>query len=149
MRPSSTLTPRDICDSYFCVRKLSNPVRAAHPVFASAEPEYGYRSGLNSLPHYLSYYTPCAMVNSFLYLARYNTRYVRNCSRTTIQLFKKFLSFLRCVRIDTLLFFTTRCSHSCFIHWHIIHPLVGVQGFEPWTPWSQTRCATRLRYTPN
>ncbi len=26
--------------------------------------------------------------------------------------------------------------------------LVGVQGFEPWTPWSQTRCATRLRYTP-
>jgi hypothetical protein len=27
--------------------------------------------------------------------------------------------------------------------------LVGVQGFEPWTPWSQTRCATRLRHTPN
>ena len=27
--------------------------------------------------------------------------------------------------------------------------MVGVQGFEPWTPWSQTRCATRLRYTPN
>ena len=26
--------------------------------------------------------------------------------------------------------------------------LVGVQGFEPWTLWSQTRCATRLRYTP-
>ena len=26
--------------------------------------------------------------------------------------------------------------------------LVGVQGFEPWTPWSQTRYATRLRYTP-
>jgi hypothetical protein len=26
--------------------------------------------------------------------------------------------------------------------------MVGVQGFEPWTPWSQTRCATRLRYTP-
>ena len=26
--------------------------------------------------------------------------------------------------------------------------LVGVQGFEPWTPWSQTRCATRLRHTP-
>ncbi|MEY4584160.1 MAG: hypothetical protein RJB10_657, partial [Pseudomonadota bacterium] len=25
---------------------------------------------------------------------------------------------------------------------------VGVQGFEPWTPWSQTRCATRLRHTP-
>ncbi len=27
--------------------------------------------------------------------------------------------------------------------------MVGVQGFEPWTPWSQTRCATRLRHTPN
>ena len=26
--------------------------------------------------------------------------------------------------------------------------LVGVQGFEPWTPCSQSRCATRLRYTP-
>jgi hypothetical protein len=26
--------------------------------------------------------------------------------------------------------------------------MVGVQGFEPWTLWSQTRCATRLRYTP-
>src|SRR5690554_1112859 len=26
--------------------------------------------------------------------------------------------------------------------------LVGVGGFELPTPWSQTRCATRLRYTP-
>ncbi len=26
---------------------------------------------------------------------------------------------------------------------------VGVAGFEPATPWSQTRCATGLRYTPN
>ncbi len=26
--------------------------------------------------------------------------------------------------------------------------LVGVEGFEPPTLWSQTRCATRLRYTP-
>ena len=26
---------------------------------------------------------------------------------------------------------------------------VGVTGFEPATPWSQTRCATGLRYTPN
>ena len=34
-----------ISDSYCCVGKLSNPVSAAHPVFASAEPEYGYRSG--------------------------------------------------------------------------------------------------------
>ena len=49
---------------------------------------------------------------------------------------------------------TTRTCH-CTSHpaGHSIrrHPersLVGVQGFEPWTPWSQTRCATRLRYTP-
>jgi hypothetical protein len=27
--------------------------------------------------------------------------------------------------------------------------MVGVQGFEPWTLCSQSRCATRLRYTPN
>ena len=26
--------------------------------------------------------------------------------------------------------------------------MVGVKGLEPSTPWSQTRCATRLRYTP-
>ena len=26
--------------------------------------------------------------------------------------------------------------------------VVGVQGFEPWTPCSQSRCATRLRHTP-
>ena len=26
--------------------------------------------------------------------------------------------------------------------------MVGVVGFEPTTLWSQTRCATRLRYTP-
>ena len=26
--------------------------------------------------------------------------------------------------------------------------LVGVEGFEPPALWSQTRCATRLRYTP-
>ena len=27
--------------------------------------------------------------------------------------------------------------------------LVGKTGFEPATPWSQTRCATGLRYFPN
>jgi hypothetical protein len=26
--------------------------------------------------------------------------------------------------------------------------MVGAAGFEPATLWSQTRCATRLRYTP-
>jgi hypothetical protein len=30
----------------------------------------------------------------------------------------------------------------------LIEKMVGVQGFEPWTPCSQSRCATRLRYTP-
>ena len=29
-----------------------------------------------------------------------------------------------------------------------LEKVVGVQGFEPWTPCSQSRCATRLRYTP-
>ena len=27
-------------------------------------------------------------------------------------------------------------------------PVVGASGFEPPTPWSQTRCATRLRHAP-
>ncbi len=27
--------------------------------------------------------------------------------------------------------------------------MVGAGGFEPPTLWSQTRCATRLRYAPN
>ncbi len=43
------------------------------------------------------------------------------------------------------------------MHWHKIKiPLdfssgicVGKTGFEPATPWSQTRCATGLRYFPN
>ena len=39
--------PSVILVSYFCVRKLTNPVSAAHPVFASAEAEYGYRSALS------------------------------------------------------------------------------------------------------
>ena len=26
--------------------------------------------------------------------------------------------------------------------------VVGARGFEPPTPWSRTRCATRLRYAP-
>ena len=29
-----------------------------------------------------------------------------------------------------------------------LEELVGTVGFEPTTPWSQTRCATRLRHTP-
>jgi hypothetical protein len=30
----------------------------------------------------------------------------------------------------------------------IFNKLVGARGFEPPTPWSRTRCATRLRYAP-
>src|SRR3984893_8910101 len=30
----------------------------------------------------------------------------------------------------------------------IVFILVGAEGFEPPTLWSQTRCATRLRYAP-
>ena len=33
-----------------------------------------------------------------------------------------------------------------------LHPhkkMVGAAGFEPATPWSQTRCSTKLSYVPN
>ena len=43
-----------------------------------------------------------------------------NCSWSTIQLFKKFFSLLRSIRIDLFLLFTFGCSYSCFIHWHIV-----------------------------
>ena len=29
-----------------------------------------------------------------------------------------------------------------------LRKVVGAEGFEPPTLWSQTRCATRLRYAP-
>ncbi len=32
--------------------------------------------------------------------------------------------------------------------WFMISELVGVRGFEPPTPSSRRKCATRLRYTP-
>ena len=37
----------------------------------------------------------------------------------------------------------------CFPNYTIPPNMVGVQGFEPWTLCSQSRCATGLRYTPN
>ena len=37
---------------------------------------------------------------------------------------------------------------KCLIFRHLTFKVVGVTGFEPATPWSQTRCATGLRYTP-
>ena len=31
-----------------------------------------------------------------------------------------------------------------------LHPhVVGAAGFEPATPWSRTKCATKLRYAPS
>jgi hypothetical protein len=32
---------------------------------------------------------------------------------------------------------------------HYIRFLVGERGFEPPTPWSRTRCSTRLSHSPN
>ena len=65
-----------------------------------------------------------------------NMWYVRHCSWSTVELFKEFFSLLRCVRIDSFLFFTTRCSHSCFIHWHTILLLGG---------WWEDRTPDKLR----
>ena len=35
---------------------------------------------------------------------------------------------------------------QCFVE--VIFTVVGKTGFEPATPWSQTKCATGLRYFP-
>jgi hypothetical protein len=35
-----------------------------------------------------------------------------------------------------------------FRHHNLLKRMVGARGFEPPTPWSRTRCATRLRYAP-
>ena len=39
-------------------------------------------------------------------------------------------------------------KRKCLKIKHFQFTIVGVTGFEPATPWSQTRCATGLRYTP-
>src|SRR5262245_29798592 len=39
--------------------------------------------------------------------------------------------------------------HRDVVTWKCRERLVGVRGFEPPTPCSQSRCATRLRHTPN
>ena len=48
-------------------------------------------------------------------------------------------------------FCANRCKEKVkhLIIKHLTFRFVGVTGFEPATPWSQTRCATGLRYTPN
>ena len=37
---------------------------------------------------------------------------------------------------------------SCVANFCVTKRMVGAIGFEPTTLWSQTRCATRLRYAP-
>ena len=39
-------------------------------------------------------------------------------------------------------------SFKNLIYFCFFHKMVGAAGFEPATLWSQTRCATRLRYAP-
>src|SRR5512136_1453457 len=41
----------------------------------------------------------------------------------------------------------SRARHSEF-HIPNSRRMVGARGFEPPTPWSRTKCATRLRYAP-
>ena len=44
--------------------------------------------------------------------------------------------------------YSATCSATCGGSGLLFGNLVGVAGFEPATPSSRTRCATRLRYTP-
>src|ERR1700675_3750893 len=37
---------------------------------------------------------------------------------------------------------------SCACPYLILNELVGERGFEPPTPWSRTRCSTRLSHSP-
>ena len=41
-----------------------------------------------------------------------------------------------------------RMSNDINIMEPCLEELVGAVGFEPTTPWSQTRCATKLRHAP-
>ena len=41
-----------------------------------------------------------------------------------------------------------RKASTAFTLLHLLYILVGATGFEPATTWSQTRCATGLRYAP-
>ncbi len=44
---------------------------------------------------------------------------------------------------------TIWCSNQLsYTHHKAFYRMVGAKGFEPSTPWSQTKCATRLRYAP-
>ncbi len=49
------------------------------------------------------------------------------------------------MRYQTALF-TDFVSNGIFIP--LLEIVVGEEGFEPPTLWSQTRCATKLRYSP-
>ena len=52
---------------------------------------------------------------------------------------------VRFQRACPLCYCPIECSVPSHIGWI---PLVGAAGFEPATPYSQSRCATRLRYAP-
>ena len=49
------------------------------------------------------------------------------------------------VPFSTLVFKTSALSRSATLPYRVV---VGETGFEPATLWSQTRCATKLRYSP-
>ena len=44
---------------------------------------------------------------------------------------------------------TPALEGRCSIQLSYERKMVGVAGFEPAALWSQTRCATKLRYTPS
>ncbi len=43
---------------------------------------------------------------------------------------------------------TILCLNQLGDSHHIVIFMVGMEGFEPPTPWSQAKCATKLRYIP-
>ncbi len=40
----------------------------------------------------------------------------------------------------------TKCAKNSLLKYFIV--VVGAAGFEPAAPWSQTKCATKLRHAP-
>ena len=56
----------------------------------------------------------------------------------------------RCARLkpplEVLILFLLRRKKTCLFRQ--VSKMVGERGFEPPTHWSQTSCATKLRYSP-
>ena len=56
---------------------------------------------------------------------------------------------LRYAPISSILFILRRKSNHQFYNFYVnLTFMVGAAGFEPAALWSQTRCATKLRYAP-